>query len=79
MRWVKPKLHEKVDRRRDACPVQSCHGSRRRPDEKKLILGGVANLESEEALEFVEQYLEDEEVREEAQRAYERIADALED
>jgi HEAT repeat protein len=50
-----------------------------RPEEKKGILSGVANLESEEALEFVRQYLDDEEVGEEARRAYERIADSIED
>jgi HEAT repeat protein len=50
-----------------------------RPDEKRLILSGVANLESEEALEFVKQYLEDEDVGQEARRAYERISESLED
>jgi len=50
-----------------------------RPEEKRSILSGVANLESKEALEFVRPYLDDEEVGEEARRAYERIADSLED
>ena len=50
-----------------------------RPEEKRLILSGVANLESEEALEFVKQYLDDEEVAEEARRAHERLADSIEE
>ncbi len=51
----------------------------RRPDEKKLVLAGVANVASHEALEFVEQYLDDEEIGEEAKAAHEKLADMLED
>lgn len=48
-----------------------------RPDEKKLVLSGVSNVPSRNALEFVEGYLEDRQIKAEAKIAYEKISDLL--
>ena len=48
-----------------------------RPDEKKRVLSGVSNVPSHNALEFVEGYLEDEQIKAEAKIAFEKIFDLL--
>ena len=54
-----------------ACP------GRHRPDEKKRALSGVSNVPSHNALEFVEGYLEDGQIKAAAKIAYEKISDLL--
>jgi HEAT repeat protein len=49
----------------------------RRPEEKKLVLARIPELKTIEALKFVEPYLEEQAVREEAQVAYMAIAVAI--
>jgi hypothetical protein len=49
----------------------------RRPEEKKLVLAKIPELKTIEALKFVEPYLEEQAVREEAQVAYMAIAVAI--
>ncbi|HJP35456.1 MAG TPA: HEAT repeat domain-containing protein [Gammaproteobacteria bacterium] len=48
-------------------------------DARKLVLSGVSAMPSREALEFVEKYLEDEEIKSEAETAYRKISGLLED
>jgi len=48
-----------------------------RPDDKKLVLGGLGTAESAQALELVERYLKDEQLQTEAALAAVKIADRL--
>ncbi|MCP4708374.1 MAG: HEAT repeat domain-containing protein, partial [Planctomycetes bacterium] len=66
-----------VSREKRQAMYEAAMKAAERAEEKRMVLGAVAALESRWALEFVAPYLTDEALKAEAEVAFERISDAL--